>query len=72
MTFKHPIITSVLYLITLISAAWQGSIPLILLAVVFLSLTYLADTRESRVERELRSLYDSYKRSNGGGGTGPR
>lgn len=72
MRFKHPIITSSLYLISLSSAAWKGSYFIILLAVVSLYLVALADTREFNKDQQLISLYDSYKRSNGGGGTGPR
>ena len=75
MTFRHPIITSVTYLILLVSAAWNSSYLAILLAVAYITVEHLITRNRNRLSDAYDSLYGSYKGSKGQrptGGLGPR
>ena len=75
MTFKHPIITSVIYLFLLLSAVWKQSYIAILLAVAYITVEHLVSRNRNKVSDAFDSLLGSYKDSNGNrstGGLGPR
>ena len=75
MTFKHPIITTVIYLFLLLSAVWKQSYIAILLAVAYITVEHLVSRNGIKVSDAFDSLLGSYKDSNGRtptGGLGPR
>lgn len=75
MTFRHPIITSVIYLFLLLSAVWRQSYLAILLAVAYITVEHLVTRNRNKVKDAFDSLYGSYKDGNGRrytGGLGPR
>jgi hypothetical protein len=75
MTFRHPIITSVTYLILLVSAVWNSSYLAILLAVAYITVEHLVTRNRNKLSDTYDSLYSSYKGSKNGrstGGLGPR